>query len=72
MLDVVVPFTVADAICDTDFAVGRMSNDVEAFGLVGHDVVVKFKEAELVSRQKTCDQCYKTFYGCKFRLFIIS
>jgi hypothetical protein len=48
MLDVVIPFTVADAICDTDFAVGRMSKDVEAFGLVGHDTVVQFKDAELV------------------------
>ena len=48
MLDVVVPFTIADAICDTDFAIDRMSTKVEAFGFKGHDVVVKVKEEELV------------------------
>ncbi len=48
MLNIVVPFTIADAVCDTDFAVGKMSKNVDAFGIVGHDVVVKFKEEELV------------------------
>ena len=48
MMDVVVPFSVVDAVCDTDYAVGRMSTNVEAFGIVGHDAVVKFKDAELV------------------------
>jgi hypothetical protein len=48
MLDVVVPFTIADAICDTDYAVDRMATNVEAFGFKGHDVVVKVKEEELV------------------------
>ena len=48
MLNVVAPFTIADAICDTEFAVNRMSKNVNAFGIVGHDVVVKFKDEELV------------------------
>jgi hypothetical protein len=48
MLEVVVPFNIADAICDTDYAIDRMSTNVEAFGFKGHDVVVKVKEEELV------------------------
>ena len=48
MLSVVVPFTIADAVCDTEFGVDRMSKNVDAFGIVGHDVVVKFKDEELV------------------------
>jgi hypothetical protein len=49
MLEVVVPFTIADAVCDADYGVTRMSKNVEAFGYVGHDIVVKVKEEELVN-----------------------
>ena len=62
MLDVVVPFTIADAVCDTDFAVGRMSENVDAFGVVGHDAVVKFKDDELVSVDDAIDASFDAFH----------
>ncbi len=62
MLEVVVPFNIADAICDTDYAIDRMSTDVVAFGFKGHDVVVKVKEEELVrGHSNNTSHFYETF-----------
>jgi hypothetical protein len=44
LLSVVVPFTIADALCDTSFHEPLLAENVKAFGAIGKEQVLEFKE----------------------------
>ena len=59
LLSVVVPFTVADAICNTSYHTSQVSDDIEAFGQKGKEAVLNFKERWLTPQAKLNKPAYK-------------
>jgi len=54
LLEVVIPFTIADALCDTSFHGPLLAKNVEAFGAIGKQQVLEFKE-EFLGPQRSLE-----------------
>ncbi len=59
LLSVVVPYTIADAICDLTFHRPHMSDDITAFGQNGADNVMAFLKEELGGQAEKGLPAYK-------------
>ena len=59
LLNVVIPFTVADALCDTAFHGPHLAEHVEAFGAKGKSIVLAFKEKFLGPQKLLKTPAYK-------------
>ena len=59
LLSAVVPFTIADAICDLGYHRPHMAEDIEAFGLKGADKIQAFLSQEMKHQQELGLPAYK-------------
>ena len=59
LLKVVIPFTIADATCDTSFHGPHLANNAEAFGVCGKEKVLEFKEMFLGPQRLLGKPAYK-------------
>ena len=54
-----IPFTIADALCDTSFHEPHLAEDVEAFGAKGKATVLRFKHKFLGPQKLVGKPAYK-------------